>query len=146
MARKTHKGLWILLLHVLSFLVSLLPLGIVLAVNFGKYTETVPETVKLCAGGVILVVFVVLKVLGKLKMPRRIVFYALVFAGAWLFAALLEDLLLLSFAALLGEAVDYIVLQPIIARLKRTREREKTADETAERVEEILDRYIGGRV
>lgn len=146
MAKKSHKRPRLFLLYVLSFLASTLPLGIVFAFNFKTYTETVAQTVKLTFGGILVLVFVVLKVLGKLKMPRRVVFYAFVFVGTWLFEALLEDLLLLSGAALLGEAVDYIVLQPIIARSKAARERDKTANATAEKVEEILDKYIGGRV
>jgi hypothetical protein len=146
MAKKTRKGCPIFLLHLLSFLFSVLPLGLVFAFNFGKYTETVVDAVKLSFGGVLLVVFMVLKVLGKLKMPRRVVFYAFVFVGAVLFAAVLEDLVLLSGAALLGEAVDYIFLQPVIARRKSEKEREKVADATADRVEQLFDKYIGGRV
>ena len=100
MAKKPRKGAPLFLLYVLSFLFSVLPLGAVFVLNFDKYTETVVDTVKLSFGGVLLVVFVILKVLGKLKMPRRVVFYAFVFLGAWLFAAVLEDLLILSGAAL----------------------------------------------
>ena len=146
MTKKTHKKTPLFLLYVLSFLVSVLPLGVVFAWHFREYVGTVLDAVKLSAGGAILLFFVALKVLGKLKVPRRVVFYALVCAGAWLFEALLKDLLLLSFAALAGEAIDFAVLQPKIARRKREAEREKVADATAERVEEILDKYIGGRV
>jgi len=146
MTKKPRKGAPLFLLYVLSFLFSVLPLGAVFALNFDKYTETVVDTVKLSFGGVLLVVFVILKVLGKLKMPRRVVFYAFVFLGAWLFAAVLEDLLIRSGAALVGEGIDYIILQPMISKRKAAREREAVADVTADRLEEVLDKYIGGRV
>lgn len=146
MAKKTRKGCPLFLLYLLSFVSSVLPLALVFGFRFGEYTETVADTVKLSFGGIVLVAFLILKVLGKLKMPRRVVFYAFVFVGAWLFDALLKDLVLLSGAALLGEAADYMILQPVIARRKSAKEREKAASETAEKMEEILDRYIGGRV
>lgn len=146
MAKRTHKGFKLFILHVLSFLFSIGPLGAVFAFHFDKYTETVGETVKLCFGGVLVLVFVILKALGKLKVPRRIVFLAFMFVGVYLFEAVLGDLKLLLGAALLGEAVDYMIIQPMITRAKAAREREKVSDETASKVEEILDKYIGGRI
>ena len=147
MAKKAHKGFPIVLLYLFSFLCSILPIGIVFAVNIGKYTRTLQDTVKLAFGGVVIVVFVVMKVLGKLKMPRRVVFFAMIFALSWLFAALLEDLILISGAALLGEAVDYIIFTPMINRRRENRQAEKVADKTAEAINRVLENYnVGGRV
>lgn len=146
MARKTRKGCPIFILYLLSFLASIGPLAAVFAFNFREYVGTVQDAVKLGFGAILAAVFMLLKVLGKLKVPRRVVFEAFCLLFSYLFAALLEDLMLISFAALLGEALDYALFQPRIARAKKAREREETADVTVERMEELLDKYIGGRV
>jgi hypothetical protein len=134
------------LLYVVSFIVTLAPLIAVLAINWRGYTETAAETVKLTVGGVLVAIFMLLKVLGKLKIPRRVVCYSFVFALAYLLEAVLADLMILSGAALLGEVVDYIFLQRAIKGTKDAVLAAGTADATAERVEAILNNYIGGRV
>lgn len=144
MKKRSRKRCPIFLLCVLSFLVSIGPLGAVFAVNFGEYVRTVDDVVKLGFGALVAVFFMLLKVLGKLKMPRRVVFEALVVLCAWLFSSLLEDLLLLSSMVLVGEVADYLAFQPLIARRCRERERDKAADVTAQKVEEVLAKYVGG--
>ena len=55
---------------VLSFAASVLPIALVIAINWGRYTGyTVGGTVKLGAGALIGVTFIALKIIGKLKMP-----------------------------------------------------------------------------
>lgn len=134
------------LLYVVSFIVTLAPLIAVLAINWQSYTETAAETVKLTVGGVLVAIFMLLKVLGKLKIPRRVVCYAFVFALAYLLEAVLADLMILSGAALLGEVVDYIFLQRAIKGTKEAVLAAGTADATAERVEDMFKKYMGGRV
>lgn len=146
MEKKTHRGFWIFFLSLLSFFFSVAPLATVFFVNFDKYTKTVGASVKLSIGGVLAVVFLALKVLGKLKMPSRVVFYAFVFLGAWLFEAILADMVLLSGAALLGEGVDSLIVQPILEKMKKQKQTEDAADVTADKVRQVLEDYIGGRV
>lgn len=141
--KKPRYKLRLFFLYVFSFLASVLPVGVALILNFPKYTVTVQETVKLSAGLVIIVAIVIIKLLGKLKMPRRITLFAIVFVLSYLMSSLLTDLMLLSGLALLGEFVDFIFFQHAI---KATRENilvGKTSDATAAQVEEVIKKYVG---
>lgn len=134
------------LLRLTSFACSVGPIGAVLYLNWDRYVRTVSDAVKLSAGAIILIIFVVLKVLGKLRVPRRVTVYAIVLGLSYLFATVLVDLMLISGAALVGEAVDLILISPAIKRVSEKILVEKSADATASRVEELLKSYIGGRV
>lgn len=142
MKKPNHK-LRLVLLYVFSFLVSILPLLVCLVVKWNDYTTTPGDTVKLCAGGIIVLIFVFLKVVGKLRMPRRIVLFGIVFILVYLLQSLLNDLLLLSGLALVGEFVDYIFFQRMIRLTKETIILEKSADVTSIKVEEVFKKYIG---
>lgn len=141
----------LIVLYVLSFLVSIAPLAVVLIINWGKYTSTVTDTIKLSFAGVMAVVFLFLKVVGKLKMPRRVVFYGLLCLFIWLLQPVIWDLLLLAGMAFLGELVDSIFFQSAI---KRTKERihiekqtESTSDAVEKKMESMFEKYMGsGRV
>ncbi len=90
------------------------------------------------------VIFIGLKVLGKLKMPREIVTLTILFIMAYLLKALLNDLVLLLGMALIGAVLDSMFFQKAI---KRTRENiliAKTADVTTAQVEEVMKKYLGG--
>ncbi|MBE6656259.1 MAG: hypothetical protein E7609_05275 [Ruminococcaceae bacterium] len=126
-----------------SFLVSTAPLFLCVVANWEKYVKTPGDAVSLSLGGMLVLLFLVLKVLGKLKMPSRIVFYGAVFAMAYFLKALLSDLVLLSGMALLGETVDFIFFQRAIRKTKENVLIGKTADATAAQVEEVVKKYIG---
>lgn len=134
-------------LYIGSFIASIAPLLFVLISRWNVYTKAPQDTVKLCIGGVICLFFIFLKVIGKLKMPSRIVLYGLVFALVYLLKAVIDDLLLLSGMALLGELFDRVFFQKAIKRTKETILIEKTSVATSEKVEEVIKKYIGkGRV
>lgn len=141
--KKPRYKLRLFFLYVFSFMASVLPVGIALALNFSEYTKTVEETVKLGAGGVIIVVLIIIKLLGKLKMPRRITLFALVFILSYLLSSLLDDLMLLSGLALLGEFVDFIFFQHAIKATRENMLIGKTSNATAAQVEEVLKKYVG---
>lgn len=131
-------------LYLFSFIVSCAPIIICLIVNFDKYTKTPGDSVKLCFGGVIALIFVFLKVVGKLKIPSRIVLFGIIFLMSYLLEAVLDDMLLLSGMALLGEVVDALFFRGAIKRTKEAMHIGKTADATAGQVEEIIKKYLGG--
>lgn len=134
-------------LYIGSFLVSIVPLLVVLILRWDNYTKTPGDTVKLCFGGAICLFFVFLKVIGKLKMPRRIVLFGVVFVMAYLLQALMNDLILLSGMALAGELLDLLCFQHFIKKTKENILIEKTADATTSKVEEVVKKYLGnGRV
>ena len=137
----------LILLQIGSFIVSIAPLLIVLIINWGEYTKTPGETVKLCIGGIMVLFFIFLKVIGKLRMPRRIVLFGVVFLMAYLLQAIMDDMILLSGMALLGEFLDLVCFQGFIKKLKENILIGKTANTTTEQVEQVIKKYIGnGRV
>jgi len=137
----------LVLLQIGSFFVSIAPLIIVLIINWGEYTKTPGETIKLCIGGIMALFFIFLKVIGKLKMPRRIVLFGVVFIMAYLLQAIMDDMILLSGMALLGEFIDLVCFQGFIKKLKENILIGKTANATTDQVEQVIKKYIGnGRV
>lgn len=140
MAKKKFK---IFLLSLLSFILSIAPVMIYFFINMGRYTKTVPQSVKLAGGGLILLVIVALKTFGHLKIQSRAVAFGLVFLLSYLLEAILNDLIVFSFLALVGELSEMIVQIPI----KRMREdiiAEKTAAKTAEKIDEAVKKYFRG--
>lgn len=134
-------------LYIGSYIVSVAPLLVILILRWDNYTKTPGDTVKLCIGGAICLFFVFLKVIGKLHMPRRIVLFGIVFLMAYLLKALMDDLVLLSGMALVGEALDLICFQHFIKVTKENILIGKTADATSAKVEEVVKKYLGnGRV
>ena len=143
MQKKQNLKARLVLLYIFSFITSVAPLLSCFVVKWSVYTKTPSDTFKLCAGGVIVLIFLALKVVGKLKMPRRIVLFGVVFVLVYLLQAVLNDLLLLSGMALLGELVDYIFFQRAIRLTKEAITIGKTADATTAQVEEVIKKYIG---
>ena len=131
-----------------SFLTSVLPLCIAVAMNAGEWFSTSPAAgIKMAVGAVIGIFLIALKVLGRLKIPSGIVGYGLVFAMCYLLGPVLDDLLLLSGMALVGEIGDAILFRGAIKRTKENITIGKTADTTSTQVEELFKKYVGsGRV
>ena len=137
----------LILLQIGSFIVSIAPLLIVLIINWGEYTKTPGDTIKLCIGGIMALFFIFLKVIGKLKMPRRIVLFGVVFIMTYLWQAIMDDMILLSGMALLGEFIDLVCFQGFIKKLKENILIGKTANATTDQVEQVIQKYLGnGRV
>lgn len=132
-------------LYIGSFLISIAPLVVVLALNWGDYTKTPGDTVKLCFGGILALFLIFLKVIGKLKMPRRIVLFGVVFLLVYLLKAVLDDILLLTGMALAGEVIDLLCFQRPIKTTKEKIMIEKTSDATASKVEEAMKKFFIGR-
>lgn len=138
--KKSHYNLYLVLLYIGSFLTSILPLFIYFFANKEKYVSSVPEAIKLSVGGILLMFFVALKVMGKLKMPSRLVFFGIVLIMSYLFATILEDLLIISLIAFLSEVVDYFIFQWAIKWMKENRIAEKNAKFTTA---QIKKEFIG---
>lgn len=133
-------------LVVCSFLASIIPLGLVVWMHRDEYIATVGQAFKLSIGGIIVAILLLLKIIGKLKMPRRVTALAMIFILSWLLAVVLQDLMLLSGAALIGEVVDEIFFRRSIKRLDERIHMEKSADVTVQKMEQMMQKYVGGRV
>ena len=135
------KRIKIPLLYLLSLVLSILPVGIYFLVNLDRYCLTLHDRVKLTAGGVLLVFIVLLKVIGKLKMPSRVTVFLTVLILCYLLERVMADILIFTFLALIGELLDSAC--HILIR----RERQRQLDEkSAEICAREINRALSGRV
>ena len=135
------KGFKIIALYILSFAFSISPLLTYFIINKERYICTRYDAIKLFSGGLIIAFMLLLKVLKKLKIPSGVFLFSLMCVLSYLLAPIIEDLMVLSFLALIGELCD-LVIQAFIAREKR----KLMAKETASEVERTLVNYTRGRV
>ena len=107
--------------------------------NFSKYVgRSVGGVWTLSLGGILAIGIVAIAQLGKLKLPSRVWFFAILLALATLLEPLLIDLKVLTFAALIGEILYTFIFTPIIKRIKRKIDMEEQATETNEKVKESI--------
>lgn len=135
------KRFRILLLYIASLVLSSLPVLIYFLANFSRYVRTTPQAIKLSVGAIILLFILVLKTVGKLKMPSRIVTFSTVLLLSYLLEAILSDLIIFSFLALVGEALD-LILQVIIRMQKEKLKLEKSSKETERVVNKCLENVV----
>lgn len=141
----------LVMLYILSFIVSIAPLVIVVAINWSHYVSTPSRTVSLSIGGAMAVLLMLLKTLGKMPQNvNRVVKYGVLFGIVWLLEPIIQDLKILTFAAFIGELVDSLFFVWQIRRLKETilinRTAATTAAVTKVQIEEIINNAINGRV
>lgn len=133
----------LLLLQIASFLVSIAPIVVAFGVNWNRYTSTPSSTVKLCIGGAIALVFAFLITIGKLRIPKRIVLFGIVFFLSYLLEEVVKDIVLLSGMAFLGSLIDTVFFSRAIKKTQEAILVGKTANATTQQVEEVIKKYIG---
>lgn len=136
----------IILLYILSFVASCAPVTVYFCINHDKYIMTVPDKIKLGLGAAFVAVIVVLKLLGKLKVNSRITVFAIVFLLSYLLEAVLQDLLVFSFLALVGEIADTIIMvfvRRMKAKLLLEKSAEINAQANAKEIEKTLEKFTG---
>ena len=126
------------MLYLLSLALSIAPVTVYALVNWDRYVTTVSEGVRLGCGGAMLLIIVLLKITGRLKMPSRTALFGLVFILSYLLQAVLNDLLILSFLALVGELMDSLC-GIFIRRAREERQRTKNAEATAKEIRKALN-------
>lgn len=130
-------------LYILSFLVSVAPICAYVLVNKDRYVTGISDGVKLCAGGIIALILVGMKTLGKLKISSRTTFFALCGLLGYLLESIICDICVLCMLALLGEVADFIVGIPK-KRLKESLSSDIAAEKTAAKIEEVISKYYRG--
>ena len=133
------KKLKLPFLYLLSFILSLGPVAIFVALHIESYISTPADAIRLTAGGLIVALILLLKILAKLKIPSRITVFSFVFVLSYLLNPLIRDICILSFLALLGEGLD-MILGAFIKREREKEATEKIAKETVTRLEKIIPR------
>ena len=130
-----------------GFFASVTPVAVVFFLNLDRYVQSTRDGWKLGFGGIIVAVLILLKVLGRLRLPSHITTVAVVTLLSWLLSSLLKDLTLLCAMYLVGEILDALIFRRTAKRLREAIQMERQADATASRVEDLLKNYIGnGRV
>lgn len=126
------------ILYALSFALSVLPVAIYFFANADRYFVTVSDRVRLSVGLVALCVIVLLKVMGQLRVPSRAVLFAFVMVMCYLLERVLDDLIIFSFLALVGEVLD-MICQHFIKKAKEEKLLQKSAERTANEIERVLN-------
>ena len=140
------KRALIVLLFICSFICSVAPITVYFAVNSEKYIKSPEDTFKLCLGGLICLCLIMLKVLGKLKLPSSTVAFGFLFLLSYLLKSITDDILIFSFLALVGDLADKIFFAIPISKLKKSIEYERSADVTVRKLDEVMERYFRGGV
>lgn len=139
------KHLKLLFLYFLAFIFSVAPVLTYFFMNMDRYISTTQDKIKLGFGGILLVGILILKLLDKLKAPSHLALFGMIFILSYLLSAVLQDLMIFSFLALLGELFDGIVMI-YIRRMKRKNLISENAEKTAKQIEEIIKKQGIGRV
>ena len=140
------KRALIIFLFICSFICSVAPIVVYFATNSDKYIKTPEDTFKLCLGGLICLGIIMLKVIGKLRLPSSTVAFGFLFLLSYLLKSITDDLLIFSFLALVGDLADKIFFGIPISRLKKSIEYERSAEVTADKVDKLMERYFRGGV
>lgn len=134
----------IILWQVIGYAVCVLPLLITVYVKRGELISG-GSGIRVSAGLLIVLVVALLAVLGKMKMPGRVVSVGAAFAVSWLLESLLDNLVLLLGVLFAGILVDALVCETRVRKLKRTVERmENREDMTAATASALAQAMNGG--
>lgn len=133
----------LILFQVLNVVMAVLPLIAYFIYNRDVYTETPEQTIKLTFGGIMVIVFITFALLGKLKAMNYISGAFILLLFAWFLEAIIDDLIVISFLMVLGGILSTVLFGIQVKRIKQQILINKTADATSERVEALLDKYVG---
>ena len=131
----------IVMLYILSFACSVTPALAFFLINHDKYIKTVPDKVKITVGLVAIAVILIIKLAGKLKINSKIVVFGIFFLLCYLLESMLNDLIVFSFLALIGEILDLIVMA-IIKKSKRDLFIKESAEANAKANADELDKAL----
>ena len=125
-----------------GFLVSVTPLFVSVFINWDRYVQSTAAGWRLGAGGLIVAVLMLLKVMGRFKLPSHVTTVAVLMLLSWLLSPILQDLTRLCAAYLLGEVLELLLFRRAAKRLREQIAAERQADATAGRVEALLKTYM----
>lgn len=148
---KKYSKFKMLCLYLLSLLVNLIPLIIVLIINWSICTKTKREGIAISVTGFVWVFFLVVTMIGTLpRKINRVATLCIVFCVLEFMKPLLNYMTIFAGAAAIGALLDVIIVKPIIKRYAELRIASKTADITTQQVKlavkELLDEERSGRV
>ncbi len=131
----------IIVLYVLSFVASISPLTAYFIANRDRYVCSRYDGFKLFLGGIVVAVILLLKVIKKLKINSGVSLFSTICVLSYLLAPIIQDLMVLSFLALVGELLDLFIQVFISIERKKAQ-----AALTARAVEKAISNQKIGRV
>ncbi len=135
------------ILSIIRFFVSVAPLAVAVAFNWGEYTRTVRAGVSLAAGGVIAFILIILKLLNRVpKKVNGVVKYGVAFAMTYLLQDLLNDAVLLTGCAFAGEVLDWLIFTVPIRKTEEKIAAENASDSISEKVSEKIEAVLNGKL
>jgi hypothetical protein len=130
------------LLRALSLVCCVGPLATVLVANWDQYVKKPSDAIKLGAGGVVIVILIVLALLRKIGIPGRLVVLATLTGILWLIQPIINDLLVIMTATTVCEAVDILIFSRMIKRTEESLRISRAADQLSARLEEQADNIM----
>jgi hypothetical protein len=144
------KTLKLKLLEGGGIVTSLLPLLVVIIINWNEYVVAAGgSSWKLTIGGVMAVGMIAATMIGKMKLPGLKTFFAILLVIIFLLEPILADLKLLCAAALGGQLINGFTFEIFAKKYKETMTMEKQADINAKATQKVLEDAINkmtGRV
>ncbi|MBR2377442.1 MAG: hypothetical protein IKA85_06735 [Clostridia bacterium] len=149
MKAKRYSKFKMFLLWCLSLTANLLPLVIVLAINYKYMVTTKEEGFALTVTGVVWVLFLLISLKGTLPFKmNRCVTLIIVYVLLELMKPLLSYMSVFAGACALGSLIDIVIIKPMIVKYREVRQATKTADMTTEQIKVAVAEIIeerGGR-
>ena len=134
-------------LSLARFFVSIAPIAVAVGMNWGKYTRTVRSGASLAAGGVIALVLIILKLLNRMpKKVHGVIKYGVVFAVTYLLQDLLNDAVLLTGCAFVGELLDWAIFTVPVRKTEERIAAESSSDVIAEKLSAKIEAAINSKL
>ena len=128
----------------IAFLLSVLPVSIVVACKWGIWVERPEQAIAIGTGGIMVGVVVVLSILGRLKIGGDVWVAAFFFVLLLLLKAVINDLLLLTGTYLAGRICDKILTAAYVKRVISELKDRELAERTSKTAIEAVKEYLGG--
>ena len=126
----------------IAFLLSVIPVSVVILSKWDLYTAQPAVAFKLGAGGIMVGAVILLAVLGRLKIGSDVVVLVFTVVILWLLRTILDDLLLLSFVLLCGRVGDKLLTATYVKRFRGELEARDAAERASKTVIDGIKSYL----
>ena len=124
---------------------AIAPLGVMVGLNWSDYTSTVPKTISLTLGGMILAFVLILNYFGKLKTVLGSGYTTLVFCAVLctFMQPIIADLEVILYSLLAGETVNKVVFQNWAKNLVESKTNAEQQKKTEDAMAKVLEQWRG---
>lgn len=124
---------------------AIAPLGVVVGLNWSDYTSTVPKTISLTLGGMILVLVLALNYFGKLKAVLGSGYVTLVFCAllCTFMQPIIADLEVILYSLLAGETANKVVFKNWAKKLVESKTNAEQQKKTEDALANVLEQWRG---